>query len=109
MVLGGLAAQNWPAYMESNPYHPKLLFLDVIGARAFVTNKATTDTSLLKGSIAGGPYGPDQAIFEEPQMQACIKTLAAAGVKTPAPEHGRRPTRRTSRTRPRSTSARSST
>ena len=85
VVLGGLAAQNWPAYMENNPYHPKLLFLDVVGARAFVTNKATTDFSLLKDSIAGGPYGPDQAIFEEPTMQACIKTLAAAGVKTPAP------------------------
>ena len=86
VVLGGLAAQNWPAYMQSNPYHPKLLFLDVIGARAFVTNKATTNTSILKDSIAGGPYGPDQAIFEEPAMQACIKTLAAAGVKTPAPD-----------------------
>ena len=80
-------AQNWPQYMETNPYRPKLLFLDITGARSFVTNKSTTDTSLLKDSLAGGPYGPDQAIFEEPQMQACIKTLTAAGVKTPAPEH----------------------
>ena len=86
VVLGGLAAQNWPAYMQSNPYHPKLLFLDLVGAQAFVTNKATTNTSILNGSIAGGPYGPNQLIFEEPQMQACIKTLAAAGVKTPAPD-----------------------
>jgi ABC-type branched-subunit amino acid transport system substrate-binding protein len=86
VVLAGQAAANWPTYMASNPYHPKLLFLDVIGARAFVTNKSTTDTSLLEGSIAGGPYGPDQAIFNEPQMQACVKTLTAAGVKTPAPD-----------------------
>jgi ABC-type branched-subunit amino acid transport system substrate-binding protein len=86
VVLGGLAAANWPQYMESNPYRPKLMFLDVTGARSFVTNKSTTDTSLLKDSIAGGPYGPDQAIFEESQMQACIKTLTAAGVKTPAPD-----------------------
>jgi ABC-type branched-subunit amino acid transport system substrate-binding protein len=86
VVLGGLAAQNWPAYMEGNPYHPKLLFIDITGAQAFTTNKATTNTSLLAGSIAGGPYGPNQQIFEESQMQACIKTLAAAGVKTPAPD-----------------------
>jgi ABC-type branched-subunit amino acid transport system substrate-binding protein len=86
VVLGGLAAANWPQYMEQNPYRPKLMFLDVTGARSFVTNKSTTDTSLLKDSIAGGPYGPDQAIFEESQMQTCIKTLTAAGVKTPAPD-----------------------
>jgi hypothetical protein len=86
VVLAGQAAANWPTYMANNPYHPKLLFLDVIGVRAFATNKATTDTSILNGSIAGGPYGPDQAIFEEPTMQACIKTLTAAGVKTPAPD-----------------------
>ena len=86
VVLGGQAAANWPQYMSTNPYRPKLLFLDVIGARSFVTNKSTTDTSILKDSIAGGPYGPDQAIFEEAQMQTCIKTLTAAGVKAPAPD-----------------------
>jgi branched-chain amino acid transport system substrate-binding protein len=85
VVIGGLAGANWPQYMESNPYRPKLEFLDITGVRSFVTNKSTTDTSILKDSIAGGPYGPDQSIFEEAQMQACIKTLTAAGVKTPAP------------------------
>jgi ABC-type branched-subunit amino acid transport system substrate-binding protein len=85
VVLGGLAANNWPQFMQGNPYHPKLLFLDVVGAQSFVTNKATTDFSLLKDSIAGGAYGPNQAIFEDATMQACVKTLAAAGVKTPAP------------------------
>ncbi|MGO9875740.1 MAG: hypothetical protein ACLPVY_18310 [Acidimicrobiia bacterium] len=86
VVLGGLAAENWPEYMEDNPYHPKLLFIDVTGAIAFAINKATTNTSLLQGSIAGGPYGPNQQIFEDSQMQACIQTLAAAGVQTPAPD-----------------------
>jgi ABC-type branched-subunit amino acid transport system substrate-binding protein len=85
VVIGGLAGANWPQYMASNPYRPKLRFLSVTGARSFVTNASTTDTSILKDSIAGGPYGPDQAIFEEPKMQACIKTLTAAGIKTPAP------------------------
>jgi hypothetical protein len=86
VVIGGLAGANWPQYMASNPYRPKLNFLNITGARSFVTNKSTTDTSVLDDSIAGGPYGPDQAIFEEAQMQACVKTLTAAGVKTPAPD-----------------------
>jgi hypothetical protein len=85
VVIGGLAGANWPQYMQTNPYRPKLMFLDNTGVRSFTTNKSTTDTSLLKDSLAGGPYGPDQAIFEEPQMQACVKTLTAAGVKSPAP------------------------
>ena len=85
VVIGGLAGANWPQYMATNPYRPKLRFLSITGARSFVTNASTTDTSVLNDSIAGGPYGPDQAIFEEPTMQACIKTLTAAGIKTPAP------------------------
>ena len=43
--------------------------------RAFATNAATTDTSILDGSIAGGGYGPDQARFDEQAMQECIADL----------------------------------
>ena len=59
VVLGGLAAQNWPAYMEGNPYHPKLLFIDITGAQAFMTNKATTNTSLLEGVDRRRPVRPE--------------------------------------------------
>ena len=58
----------------------------MLAARAFATNKSTTDTSILKGSLSAGGYGPDQARFEEPKMQECVKVLRAAGVKTPSPD-----------------------
>jgi hypothetical protein len=72
--------------MSSTSYRPTLLFLDPVAPRAFFTNAATTDTSILEGSLAGGSYGPDQARFEEEAMQDCIQTLADAGVDTPSPD-----------------------
>jgi hypothetical protein len=87
VVLIGTSAQGWPTIMaEDTSYRPKLLFLDILGARAFYTNAATTDTTVLEGSVMGGGYGPDQARFEEPAMQECIQTLADQGVETPTPE-----------------------
>ena len=72
--------------MADNPYRPHLLFTDVLAARAFATNKSTTDTSILDGSLSAGGYGPDQARFDEPKMQECVKVLKAAGVDTPSPD-----------------------
>lgn len=87
LVIVGLSGQDWPTYMADNTsYRPKLLFLDMTGARAFYTNAATTDTSILEGSLAGGSYGPDQERFDEEAMQECIQTLADQGVETPTPE-----------------------
>ncbi len=87
VVLVGQSGQDWPTAMESDDsYRPKLLFLDATALRAFATNAATTDRSILEGAIAGGPYGPDQARYEEPVMQECVSTLEAAGVEVPAPE-----------------------
>jgi hypothetical protein len=87
IILVGASAQDWPTAMADNAdYRPKLLFLDTIGARAFYTNAATTDTSVLEGSFAGGGYGPDQARFDEEAMQACIQVLTDAGLDTPTPE-----------------------
>ncbi|MET0160393.1 MAG: ABC transporter substrate-binding protein [Acidimicrobiales bacterium] len=87
VVLIGRSAQGWPTIMaEDASYRPKLLFLDILGARAFYTNAATTDTTVLEGAVMGGGYGPDQARFDEPAMQECIQTLADHGVETPTPE-----------------------
>src|SRR5262245_53436015 len=87
VVLVGASGQGWPTIMQSDTsYRPKLLFTDVIGLNGFATNGATTDTSVLKGAVAGGGYGPDQARFEEPEMQRCISTLEKAGIDTPAPK-----------------------
>ncbi len=85
LVLVGESAQGWPTNMVDNPYRPQLLFLDTNAPRAFFTNAATTDTSILEGSLTGGGYGPDQARFDEATMQECIQTLADAGLETPAP------------------------
>jgi Periplasmic binding protein len=85
VLLVGNAAANWPLSMEDHPYRPELLFLDIQAARAFATNEATTDTSILEGSLSAGGYGPDQARFEEPEMQACLDILEAADIETPAP------------------------
>ena len=87
IILAGASAQDWPsARDEDTSYRPKLLFLDSLGLSAFATNETTTDTSILDGALAGGGYGPNQARFEEPGMQACIQTLADAGVEVPAPD-----------------------
>jgi hypothetical protein len=87
VVLIGTSAQGWPTIMaEDTSYRPKLLFLDILGARAFYTNAATTDTTVLEGAVMGGGYGPDQARFDEAAMQECIQTLADHGVETPTPE-----------------------
>jgi hypothetical protein len=87
VVLVGASGQDWPTNMAANDsYRPKLLFLESTGARAFYTNAATTDTSVLEGSLVGGGYGPDQARFEEPAMQECIQVLTDAGLETPSPD-----------------------
>jgi hypothetical protein len=87
IVIVGASGQDWPTAMaENDSYRPKLLFLEQTGARAFYTNAATTDTSVLEGSLLGGGYGPDQARFEEAAMQECVQIAADAGVEVPSPE-----------------------
>ncbi|HKE76236.1 MAG TPA: ABC transporter substrate-binding protein [Acidimicrobiales bacterium] len=87
VILVGPSGQGWPTIMQSDTsYRPKLLFTDVIGLTGFATNGATTDTSVLKGAVAGGGYGPDQARFDEPEMQRCVATLKTAGIDTPEPK-----------------------
>ena len=87
VVLVGLSAQDWPANMDDDPsYRPRLLFLDAQAGRAYSLNAATTDTSVLEGSLAAGSYGPSQAVYEKPAMQDCIARLADHGVETPAPD-----------------------
>ena len=101
IVIVGASGQDWPTYMGDNTdYRPKLLFLELhLPPRAFYTNVATTDTSVLEGSLVGGTYGPDTARFDEEAMQECVETLSDAGLDTPRP---RRPVtiRPTSPTRP---------
>jgi Periplasmic binding protein len=87
VLIAGASGANWPTSMaDDTSYRPKLLFLDTTAPRAFATSDATTDTSILEGSLSGGQYGPDQARFEEPEMQKCVAILEDAGIDTPAPK-----------------------
>jgi Periplasmic binding protein len=87
VVLVGPSGQDWPANMADDPsYRPELLFLDAQAGRAFSLNAATTDTSVLEGSLAAGIYGPSQAAYELPAMQECIGRLADRGIDTPEPD-----------------------
>lgn len=86
VVIAGSSGQDWPTNMaDDDSYRPTLLFTTLVGPHAFLSNAATTDTSVLDGSYAGGAYGPDQARFEETAMQDCIQILSDAGLDTPAP------------------------
>lgn len=85
VVLVGSSGQDWPSNLEDDDsYRPQLLFLDQAAVTAFASNAATTDTSVLEGAIAGGGYGPDQAIYEG--MADCVTTITDAGVELPAPD-----------------------
>jgi len=87
VILVGASGQDWPTAMSSNTsYRPKLIFLDPTAIKSFASNAATTDTSILEGALAVGPYGPDQARFEEATMQACVQILTDAGLETPEPK-----------------------
>jgi hypothetical protein len=87
VVLVGAGGASWLQVLEGDPsYRPALRFLDIAAPAAFASSAATTDTSILDGSLAGGGYGPNQASFEEAEMQRCVDVLAEAGIETPAPE-----------------------
>ena len=89
LLLVGPSASEWATSMQNDTsFRPKLLFLDTLGAISFSTNSATTDLSILDGSMAGGSYGPDLARYNEPAMQKCIAILQAAGVAAPTPPDG---------------------
>ena len=86
VLLVGPSAADWFLGMQGQSYKPQLLISDTSAVQAFLSNKSTTDTSLLKGAVEGGAYAIDSYVFNEPTMQACFKTLEAAGVKVPAPD-----------------------
>jgi hypothetical protein len=86
VLLVGASSFSWFDAMQKEQYRPKLAISDNTSVQAFLGNAATNDTSLLKGSVVGGPYGGDDRIYEEANMQTCIKTLEDAGIEVPAPD-----------------------
>ena len=86
VILVGPSAADWFLGMQGQSYQPQLLISDSTAVQAFLSNKSTHDTSLLKGAVQGGAYGPDSWIFTDPNMQACFKTEEKAGVAVPHPD-----------------------
>ena len=84
--LGG-AGQTWPNAMADQPYRPRLVFPQTVGGvQAFLLDASQTDRSLLEGSIAGGSYAPDQAVYDQAGMRDCIQVIEDAGVDVPGPD-----------------------
>ena len=70
----------WANGVESTDYRPQLFVTDQNSLSAYINDQAGRDLSVVEGSIAGGLYGPAQAIWELPAMQECIKIVEAGGV-----------------------------
>ena len=85
LLLSGAGLQ-WTTAMADQPYRPRLLFPQSAGVDAFLQDQSQPDRSLLEDALAGGPYGPNQAAWEESAMQDCIAVLEAAGLEVPAPD-----------------------
>lgn len=85
VLIVGPSGVEWPRWMIDQPYDPELLFTDRTAGNAFVTNAETSDTTILEGALFGGPYGPNQAVFDEAVMQECVEIVTAAGVDIPPP------------------------
>jgi Periplasmic binding protein len=84
VVVVGSSGANWPLYTQDNPYRPKNLFLDIYASRAFATNADTKSTAILKDSLSADSNAPDQARWDEAEMQKCVATLTNGGVDAAA-------------------------
>jgi Periplasmic binding protein len=84
VLLVGASAQDWPTYKANPDYRPDIVSSSLVALQSFTSNEATTDTSVIDGAIAGGVYGPNQAIFEA--MADCIATIEATGADQQSPD-----------------------
>ncbi len=84
VLLVGASAQNWPKFKTDPDYNPQIVSASLTALQAFVEDESVTDTSPIEGALAGGIYGPNQAIYEA--MEECAGVVEAAGVEFPTPE-----------------------
>jgi ABC-type branched-subunit amino acid transport system substrate-binding protein len=85
VMLVGDSSADWFLGMKGQSYKPQLLISDATAVQAFLSNKSTSDTSLLKDAVEGLAYSQGTWIYDEPAMQSCFKTIKAAGVAVPQP------------------------
>lgn len=84
VLLVGPSAQDWPTYAVGDGYEPQLVSSSLTALQSFTSNEANTDTSVIDGAVAGGVYGPNQAIFEA--MADCVEVIEDAGFEIPSPD-----------------------
>lgn len=71
--------------LETSAYRPKILSTLTGTLQAFAA-EAGRDLSVLDGAVAAGEYGPNAAIYSEPDMVACIDDYTAAGNEFISPD-----------------------
>jgi hypothetical protein len=84
VLLVGASAQDWPAYKVDDDYEPRIVSSSLVALQSFTSNEANTDTSAIDGAVAGGVYGPDQAVFDA--MADCVEVIEAAGIDLTPPD-----------------------
>ena len=85
LLVGANAASRLTTMQKDTTYRPKLLFTASNAIDAFAINSTTTEFTVLDGALAGGAFGPKQAVFDDADMQKCLAILTAAGLKVPSP------------------------
>jgi len=66
--------------LETSSYRPSLVLTNYNAMNAFINDETGRDTSVLEGSVGAGGYGPETALFEEPNMIDCVQTIKDAGI-----------------------------
>lgn len=86
VILVGDSSAFWFQSMQNQTYEPQLLISDENAVSAFLSNKTTTSTALLKNAIEGFAYSEGNLDFDDADLQACFKTLKRAGITVTAPD-----------------------
>ncbi len=71
--------------LETSSYRPRLVSTTFGALNAFIADEGR-DLTVLDGSVAAGPYGPDAAIYSEPDMVRCVELAQAAGIEWVHPD-----------------------
>ena len=86
VLLVGDSSLGWANGVEPTDYRPRLLLTAPSSAKAWATDPAGHDLSVLDGAVGGNVYGPNQNVWELPRMQECIQIVEDAGVPVPEPD-----------------------
>ncbi len=80
LVVGESAPGSYLQGLAKTDYRPQLIFSDLNALAAFTGNKGN-DLSVLKGSITGGPFGPNDArLALGGPTKACMDVERKAGL-----------------------------